>query len=117
VQLFLGDHVSTNGLIRSDASRTAAVNDISIALLGSNITTYGAGFVMGAAGYGLNAIYAQHEQRFGGNAQFSSANLVGGGLILNKLAPTAAGTVTMAHLPTTGTVTNIRTMSNLHLMT
>jgi len=113
----LRGNVSTNGLIRSDASRTAAVNDISIALLGSNITTYGAGFVMGAAGYGLNAIYAQHEQRFGGNAQFSSANLVGGGLILNKLAPTAAGTVTMDQIPTTGTVTNIRTMSNLHLMT
>lgn len=109
--------VQGNGIVRSDASRTAVNNDISIALLGSNTTTYTAGFVMGAAGYGLNAIYAQHRQRFGGNAQFSSANLVGGGLILNILAPTAAGTVTMDQIPTTGTVTNIRTMSNLHLMT
>ena len=109
--------VQGNGIVRSDASRTAAINDVSIALLGSNITTYAAGFSMNAAGYGLNAIYAQHEQRFGGNAQFSSANLVGGGLILNKLAPTAAGTVTMEQIPATGTVTNIRTMSNLHLMT
>jgi len=103
--------VSSNGLIRSDASRTAVVNDVSIALLGSNITTYAAGFSMGAAGYGLNAVYAQHEQRFGGNATFNEANINGAGLMLNKLAPTAAGTVTMDQ------VGSGRTMSNLHLMT
>ena len=72
---------------------------------------------MNALGYGLNAIYAQHEQRFGGNATFNDANINGGGLILNKLHPTAAGTVTIDQNPTTGTPTNIRTMSNFHLMT
>ena len=113
----LRGNVSTNGsvdaagFIRSNASRTAAVNDVSIALNGNNTTTYAAGFTMGAAGYGLNAIYAQHEQRFGGDATFNEANINGGGLILNKLAPTATGTVTMSQ------VGSGRTMSNLHLMT
>ena len=111
VSTVLRGTVSTNGIIRSDASRTAAINDVSIALLGSNITTYAAGFTMAGAGYGLNAVYAQHEQRFGGNADFDSANLVGAGLMINKLAPTAAGTITM------GQVGSGRTMSNLHLMT
>jgi len=111
-KLQVAGSIASAGIMRSDASRTAAINDVSIALLGSNITTYAAGFSMNAAGYGLNAIYAQHEQRFGGNATFSEANLNGGGLILNKLAPTAAGTVTM-NQPSG----KVRTMSNLHLQT
>jgi hypothetical protein len=106
-----------NGVVRSDATKTAVSNDVSIALLGSNITTYPANFTMVALGYGLNAIYAQHEQRFGGNATFNDANINGGGLILNKLNPTAAGTVTIQQNPLTGSPVNIRTMSNLHLMT
>lgn len=117
VSTALRGNVTTNGSVRSDITQTAQSNNISISLLGSNITTYPSGFFMNAAGYGLNAIYAQHEHRFGGNALFLSANIAGGGLIINKFAPTAAGTVTVNQIPTTGTVTNIRTMSNLHLMT
>jgi len=110
-KLQVAGSIKSTGIMRSDASRTAAINDVSIALLGSNITTYTAGFTMAGAGYGLNAVYAQHEQRFGGNADFDAANLVGAGLMINKLAPTAAGTITM------GQVGSGRTMSNLHLMT
>jgi hypothetical protein len=110
-------NIKAAGIIRSDAARTAVSNDVSISLLGSNITTYPANFSMSALGYGLNAIYAQHEQRFGGNATFNDANINGGGLILNKLQPTAAGTITIEQNPLTGTPVNIRTMSNLHLMT
>jgi hypothetical protein len=116
-RLQVAGSIKSTGIMRSDASRTAATNDVSIALLGSNTTTYPANFSMGAAGYGLNAIYGQHDQIFGGDAVFNSANLNGGGLILNKLQATAAGTVTIQQIPTTGTVTGIRTMSNLHLMT
>lgn len=111
-KLQVAGSIKATGILRSDITQAAVTNNVSISLLGSNITTYAAGFSMANAGYGLNAVYAQHEQRFGGNATFAHGNINGAGLMLNKLAPTAAGTVTITQQ--TG---QLRTMSNLHLMT